>query len=263
MPTAIVIPARYGSKRLQGKPLRKIGNTTLLQRVVHLAKSCAEKENIPVLVATEDQRIFAHAEECGAYPIMTPSSCPTGTDRVHFAIELYQETTGTTIDFVLNMQGDAPFTPKSHIQALLQAEKKASVLTPVYNLSWQELEALREHKRHSPFSGTTAIVDTNGYAVWFSKNILPAIRHEEALRETSLKSPVYRHIGLYGYTTSFLKNYVTWPESLYEQLEGLEQLRILERGEKIQACLVEEPSPSLSGIDTERDLELANRLEVV
>ena len=131
-------------------------------------------------------------------------------------------------------------------------------MTPVVRLSWAELDELRISKQSTPFSGTTAILDKNNHALWFSKNIIPAIRSED---RGSPLSPIYRHIGLYGYARTSLERYVTLPQSVYEELEGLEQLRALENGMTIQAVVVDyKGRPAMTGIDSPEDLIRAEKL---
>jgi len=142
-----------------------------------------------------------------------------------------------------------------------QNTEQLEALTPVRRLTWAQLDKLRENKKTTPFSGTTATVDKNGRALWFSKNIIPAIRKEEKHREQSDMSPVLQHIGLYGFTPEALKKFCALPQSPYENLEGLEQLRMLENGIKLQTVeIFLEKGPAMSGIDTPEDLERAEAL---
>ncbi len=260
MNTLIVIPARFNSTRFPGKPLAKIAGKSMLSRVVGIAKAAIHtKSNIELAVATDDKRILAHCDEINVHAVMTPIECETGTDRALATIKALQ----TTPDFVINLQGDVPLMPPAFITALLdeiESDPTVSMLTPVTQLSWDDLDALRHHKKTTPFSGTCAILDKNNNAVWFSKNIIPAIRKEEAHRLTSSLSPVFRHIGLYGYSRELLEKYVTWPPSHYEQLEGLEQLRVLEQGHSIRCVKVSSNRPTLSGVDSPEDIGRAEAL---
>jgi 3-deoxy-manno-octulosonate cytidylyltransferase (CMP-KDO synthetase) len=254
MKTAIIIPARYGSTRFPGKPLTMIGGQTMLSRVVSIASQAAENiPNVTVAVATEDARIFDHAQELGVIALMTSDNCATGSDRVLEAITHM----GEDFDFVLGLQGDAPFTPVEAPIKMLEAFKAnpdIEVVTPVINLRWSELDNLREQKKVTPFSGTTAIIDESGKALWFSKNILPAIRKEETYRNNEF-SPVFQHIGLYGYRVDVLKKFVSLPQGHYEKLEGLEQLRLLENGISIQSVSVDVPAGlAQAGIDSPEDV---------
>ncbi|PIR38428.1 MAG: 3-deoxy-manno-octulosonate cytidylyltransferase [Alphaproteobacteria bacterium CG11_big_fil_rev_8_21_14_0_20_39_49] len=257
---AIIIPARYGSSRFEGKPLAHIAGKSMLQRVHEIAKSAIEKIGQgEVFVATEDDRIKLHAESIGAKSVMTPDSCKTGSDRVLSACE----NIGYEPDMVINLQGDAPLTPVSFVEAIakqLLDDDSADVVTPVVQLSWEALDVLRESKKTTPFSGTTAIVDKDDNALWFSKNIIPAIRNEQHLRLQGEISPVLKHVGMYGYKYDALKKFVSLPEGIYEKLEGLEQLRIIESAMKIKAVRVEYGSISPIGVDTPED---AKRVEEI
>jgi 3-deoxy-manno-octulosonate cytidylyltransferase (CMP-KDO synthetase) len=254
----IVIPARYGSTRFPAKPLHLIAGKTLLARVVEVAKAAAAQTGAQLVVATDDVRIETHAAELGAASVMTDPALPSGTDRAFAAAQ------GFDVDFVVNLQGDAPFTPPAMIAALIEAARgdadTADVYTPVTAMTWAALDALREHKKTSPFSGTTCIADENGKALWFSKQIIPAIRNETKLQAAGEPSPVLRHVGLYAYTLAALARYVALPMGRYEALEGLEQLRFLENGMRVRAVLAEGSPFDLGGIDTPEDAAEAERL---
>jgi 3-deoxy-manno-octulosonate cytidylyltransferase (CMP-KDO synthetase) len=255
MRTTIVIPARYGSTRFPGKPLAMIAGQTMLQRVVRIAQAAARgSSDISILVATDDKRIARHAEELGVGWAMTPESCPTGTDRVQASISQLI----TRPDFVLNLQGDAPMTPPDFLRAMINSFEKdpTDLVTPVTQMTWEQLDKLRENKRATPFSGTTAAFDEKtGNAFWFSKNIIPALRKEKELREHSPLSPVWRHLGLYGYSFAMLEKYTDLPEGKFEKLEGLEQLRVLEHGYKIRCVPVDyKGRASMSGVDSPEDV---------
>lgn len=258
MKTAIIIPARYSSTRFPGKPLAILKGKPVLERVVDVAlATIKEISNVTYHVATDDDRIKIFCDDNKIPVIMTGSNFETGTDRVMAAVK----TLHTQPDFIINLQGDAPFTPADFVIDIIksyQANPHSDIVTPVVQLSWDELDALRESKKLTPFSGTTTILDKNNRALWFSKNIFPAIRKED--RKQPL-SPVYRHIGLYGYTYSALEKYINLPLSHYEQLEGLEQLRAIENGLTIQAVVVDyKGRPAMTGIDSPEDLIRAEAL---
>lgn len=261
MKTLIVIPARYGSTRLPGKPLAVIAGRTLLQRVVDIAKTAsANSPLIHYVVATDDERIAAHAAALEAPCVMTSPTCPTGTDRVREAMEQ----TDFQADFIINLQGDAPLTPPDFLSAMMASFEKepCDVVTPVTQMSWEDLDKLRENKKSTPFSGTTVAFNENtGLAYWFSKNILPALRKEDTLRKQSRLSPVWRHIGLYGYSRAMLTRFATLAEGHFEKLEGLEQLRVIENGYSIRCVRVDyQGRPSMSGIDSPEDIARAEEL---
>lgn len=256
MKTVIVIPARYASTRFPGKPLHPINGVSMLARTVGAARQAGARTGARVLVATDDDRIASHAEEIGVSAVMTDPDLPSGTDRCRAAAEL----AAPEADFIVNLQGDAPFTPPEHVAALIDSAGAGDVVTPVIQLTWKALDALREHKKTTPFSGTTCIRGPDGRALWFSKIILPAMRNEAKLRQAGELSPVLQHVGLYGYSRSALDQISKLKLSRYEELEGLEQLRFLENGLSVYAVPV---APSLlpsAGIDTPEDAARATRV---
>lgn len=258
--TAIVIPARYGSTRFPGKPLALLAGKTVLERVVGVAREAASATaHVSVHVTTDDDRIADEASRIGVSCLRTATELATGTDRVMAAVAQLPDQP----DFVINLQGDAPLTPPDFVSALIEAygSSRADIVTPVVRLSWDELDRLRASKEKTPFSGTTAVMDEQGRALWFSKIIIPAIRKEDALRQASPLSPVHRHIGLYGYDLGALKKYIALRPGRYEELEGLEQLRALENGMSIRCVTVDyRGRPAMTGIDAPEDLERAERL---
>jgi 3-deoxy-manno-octulosonate cytidylyltransferase (CMP-KDO synthetase) len=257
----IIIPARYSSTRLPGKPLLMIAGKTMLQRVCEIAQqAAAQLPGVGVLVATDDMRILEHATAIGVNAVMTPSECATGTDRLIAAIEQLPVKPNS----VINFQGDSPLTPVAILTALLAkltSSKTNTVVTPMVQLSWAALDSLRTTKQTTPFSGTTVVVNTDQEALWFSKQIIPAIRDEAKLRASSNLSPIYQHLGLYGYTLDMLQTFAKLPSGYYEQLEGLEQLRLLENGYKIHTVKVELPDlRAWRGVDTLDDAKLVEQL---
>lgn len=261
MRAILIIPARYGSTRLPGKPLTRIAGQTMLSRVCAIARAAArDSGNIDVVVATDDARIGAHCEEIGAPWVMTPASCPSGTDRALAALRQLPQ----AYDVVISLQGDAPLTPPDFVAAMLRAfetDPTIEVVTPAVRLSWPELDRLQAQKRETPFSGTCVVVDTHGNARWFSKQIIPAMRNEDALRRQGSLSPVLRHVGLYGYTRKMLETYVTLPAGYYEKIEGLEQLRVLEHGYGIRVVEVDyRGRAAMSGVDSPEDVARAEAL---
>lgn len=255
--TLIVIPARYGSTRLPGKPLVNIHGMTMLERVYCAAVEASSAiQGCRVVIATDDERIEEHARQIGAEAVMTDPACSSGTERAYLAASMMD----TRPEFVLNLQGDTPLTPVGVISEvltrLIDKEKREAVVTPVIQLTWQALRALREHKKKSPFSGTTVIIGDDGRALWFSKNIIPAIRGESFMEDAGGYSPVYMHIGMYGYPMDLLEEYVHLSESRYERIESLEQLRLLENNIVIDTVDVKVGDMTiLGGVDTEADLD--------
>ena len=260
MQTSIVIPARWNSSRLPGKPLVLIAGKTMLERVVRIAQQAAKGLHVTIVVATDDDRIASCAESYGVTVIRTSVNCATGTDRVCAAMRLM----ASPPDYVLNLQGDAPLTPPDFVRAVLDRllQGGCDVATPVTQLSWPELDALRKAKLSTPHSGTTAVFDQkSGKAHWFSKAIFPVLRQEATLRQRSDMSPVWRHVGLYGYSREMLEKFVSWPEGTYERLEGLEQLRILEHGYSMVCVPVSYGGRiGMSGVDSPEDVVRAEGL---
>ncbi|ABI77597.1 putative 3-deoxy-D-manno-octulosonate cytidylyltransferase [Hyphomonas neptunium ATCC 15444] len=260
MQTLIVVPARYGSTRLPGKPLAKIAGKTMVSRVADLARRAAARlgKGAEFVVATDDTRILQYCRDNNINVVMTDPALPSGSDRALAAVDGL----GMSPDFVVNLQGDAPFTPAEHVVAVVEALEKSGTdaATPYIRLSWAALDQLRNHKAQTPFSGTTLVKDPKGRAIWFSKIILPAIRKEPELRKLNDLSPVCQHVGLYGFRLDTLRRYCALPESYYERLEGLEQLRLIENGFSVQAVEVKPGKIAIPGIDTAEDIALAERL---
>lgn len=258
MKTLIVIPARWRSTRLPGKPLADLAGKTLLQRAAEIGAVAASRRcGIEMVVATDDARVADHARALGHRVTMTDGGIANGTARALAAARAMAAPPG----IVVNLQGDNPFTPPATLLAVIDAlVAGATVATPVVALDWEGLDRLRGHKVQSPFSGTTCVRDAAGRALWFSKQIIPAVRDEAQERARSASSPVFRHIGLYGYTLDALEAFCAAPISHYERLEGLEQLRFLELGIAVQTVLVPRHPLSMTGIDTARDLDAARDL---
>lgn len=204
-----------------------------------------------LIVATDDLEIAHHARAAGCEAAMTDSAIATGSGRALAAARQRAKPPR----FVVNLQGDSPFQPTGALRSVMAAlQSGAEVATPVIALDWAALDALRDHKARSPFSGTTCARAPDGRALWFSKNIIPAIRGEEALRTARTFSPVWRHVGLYGYTFDALTRFEATPPTALENLEGLEQLRLLELGIPVTTVPVDPPLFDSSGIDTEADI---------
>lgn len=213
--------------------------------------------NIALVVATDDAEIADHAQDVGCPAVMTDRAIATGSGRA-LAAALAMP---VAPQFVVNLQGDSPFQPEGALSAVIAAlERRAQVATPVIALDWPSLDALREHKVRSPFSGTSCARAPDGRALWFSKTIIPAIRDEDRLRASQPVSPVWRHVGLYGYALEALRRFEACPPTALERLEGLEQLRLLELGIPVMTVAVDPPRFDSSGIDTEADIVRVERL---
>lgn len=258
MSLLVVIPARAGSTRLPMKPLRRIAGVSLLHRTIAMARRTLTDMEATLVVATDDPGIAAHAEEVGCRAVLTDAAIASGSGRA-LAAALLQS---PLPDLVVNLQGDAPFQPPAALAGVINALHRngVDVATPVVQLSWEALDALREHKKIAPSSGTTCARAGDGHALWFSKTILPAMRDEAGMRAAGLPCPVWRHIGLYGYRLPALAAFEASPPTTLERLEGLEQLRLLELGFRIETVEVAPAVFDISGIDTEADIARAEAL---
>lgn len=239
----IVIPARYGSTRLPGKPLAKIAGVMMVERVWRLAM--AVKGVSEVVVATDDVRIAEAVEGFGGKAVMTPESCANGTERALAAVQAM----GGEFTHVINLQGDAPVTPPWVIQAMvdgLRDDAEAALVTPAIVLEGEGLAKFLEEKKVTPASGTTVVCDVRGRAMYFSKAVIPQVRGGGGR--------VLRHIGLYGYRLDALKQMVSLPETPLEKAEKLEQLRALENRIPIKVVEVDYRGRSHASVDSPEDV---------
>ncbi|KGB83700.1 MAG: manno-octulosonate cytidylyltransferase [Pseudomonadota bacterium] len=238
MPVLIVIPARYASTRYPGKPLVGLKGAnglekSLIQRSWEAA--CAVPGDPRVVVATDDDRIRLAAQAFGAEVVMTSESCANGTER---CAEAY-DALGGGFDIVVNLQGDAPLTPAWFVEELvagLRADPVAEVATPVLRCDGQTLNALLEDRRAGRVGGTTAVFGQDRKALYFSKEVIPYTGRTYA---DDAETPVFHHVGVYAYRPSALAAYPRWAAGPLEQLEGLEQLRFLERERPVLCVEVE------------------------
>lgn len=248
-----VIPARYGSSRLPGKPLADLQGKPLLYYVYSRARRAQTLNR--VLIATDDHRIQEAVAAFGGDVVMTASGHRSGTDRIGEAVE------NIDAEIVVNIQGDEPLIDSVAIDRtvrMLQDDPDADMATlqaPIHDSGdlWNP-------------NVVKVVTDQRGYAVYFSRAPIPYVRikqmagadlkavvekHPEMLRKFS------RHVGLYAYRRSFLLRFIRWEPSPLELLEDLEQLRAIEHGAKI---IVGETSSGIIGIDTPEDLERIREL---
>ncbi|MBF9014414.1 MULTISPECIES: 3-deoxy-manno-octulosonate cytidylyltransferase [unclassified Oceanispirochaeta] len=264
---AIIIPARYASTRLPGKPLVKILGKEMLLHVWEIANSIQiNNDYVKAFVATDDERIRVFCLQNSINCIMTSETCNTGTERVAEAVEKISHN-GFTPEFIINLQGDNPLCPTWFLQELINEfnrNESIEIATTVVNLTWEDLDTMRDNKVSTPFSGTCVVFDANRNAMYFSKNIIPAIRKEENVRLKSSYSPVYRQPGLYGYSLKSLRKIKILTDGFYEKYEGLEQLNFLENGLKIKCVEVDYKDfnklNSISGIDSPEDVVRAENI---
>jgi len=229
--TLVIIPSRIGSTRLAKKPLLKIGNQTMIERVSiqTIASGLAN-----IYVATDDIDIFNQLSECRINSIMTPSDCQSGTDRVYTAWQKLSNK--NQFDYIINVQGDMPFVDPSIIQKVAEAlwESKCDIVTPVVKVNTDD--AISE-------SNVKVVATLNNKALYFSRSLIPNGATE-----------FLYHVGIYGYKAQSLEKFVNLPMTFLEKVERLEQLRALENGMSIEICYVDTMPIS---IDTPADLEKA------
>ena len=228
----VIIPARFASTRLPGKPLIRVKNKPIIQWVYERAS--LSKLADEVIVATDDKNIYETVKSFGGNAVMTSDDHKSGSDRIA-EIVLKDK----NIDIVVNVQGDEPLIQPESIDLAINAlikDKKADISTLIRIIKDRE-ELLNPNV-------VKAVIDNNGYALYFSRAPLPYERN-------CGESPYYAHIGLYGYRRESLLKMTEYPQSSLEKAESLEQLRALQNGLRIKTLLVDYKPV---GIDTEEDL---------
>ena len=244
---SVAIPARYGASRLPGKPLRLIGGVPMVLHVARRALAAGARE---VVVATDDARI---AQALAGEPLqvcLTRADHASGTDRL---AEVADQRGWDDGHVVVNLQGDEPFAPPEGIRAVARTlveagTEMATLATPV-----TDLETLFDP------NAVKLVRDARGRALYFSRAPIPWERDRFARDRLSPPGPeALRHIGIYAYRAGFLRRYAKMPPGRLEQVESLEQLRVLEAGFRIAVALTPEPFPP--GVDTPEDLARAESL---
>lgn len=237
MKIACIIPSRYASTRLPGKPLRMIAGETLVHRVYERA-ALAKLPDI-VIVATDNEKIESEVKSFGGRVMMTSPDHPTGTDRLaEVAASL------TDYDIVVNVQGDEPFVNPDVIDSL------AKMLAERDDLDMTTAAAPLKEDEYDDPSAVKVVVNQKGEALYFSRSLIPYPRNEFSV-------PPLKHVGIYAYRRDFLLAYAGMKQTPLEKTESLEQLRALEMGYKIGVIRIDSED---IGIDTEEDLKKANRL---
>lgn len=241
----VIIPARYASTRLPGKPLLDIAGQPMILRVVECARRSGAKR---VVVATDDARIHDVVTAAGVEALMTRADHPSGTDRLAEAIDRL----GFSDDaIVVNLQGDEPLMPPRLLQqvaGLLAARPGAVMATACHAISNRE-DFLNPNV-------VKVVTDQEGHALYFSRAPIPWPR-DAMLGAATAPLKAFRHIGLYAYRAGFVARYADWPACPLEATESLEQLRVLWNGEKIAVVEADEAPPA--GVDTPEDLERVRR----
>lgn len=230
--TAIIIPARYGSSRLEGKPLIVVCGKPIIQWVYEKAQQSKLADII--IVATDDQRIYDAVKSFGGNVEMTSTEHKCGSDRIKEVVMRHPE-----ISYVVNLQGDEPLIKPESIDAVaknVKEDKLADISTLIRKITPEEAENPNLVK---------CVVDNLGFAMYFSRSKIPFERNVG-------KSDFYGHLGIYGYKRDALIRMTELPQSSCEMSESLEQLRALQNGMKIKTSVVDFIPV---GIDTIEDLE--------
>lgn len=237
MHIACIIPARYGSTRLPGKPLAMISDKPMIQRVYEQVSKATEIEQ--VIVATDDQRVYDAVVAFGGQAMMTRPDHLTGTDRLAEVAA-----THTEIDVIINVQGDEPLIDANVIDALAREFKEDSSL----QMGTVGCPLLEEE--YNEPSAVKVIVNRLGNAMYFSRSLIPYPRN-------AFVQPPLKHVGMYGYQRQFLLDYAKMEPTPAELTESLEQLRALENGYTIRVITTDQ---RFVGVDTPEDLDRVNEI---
>lgn len=249
MKFTVVIPARFASTRLPGKPLLDICGKPMIQ---HVYERALESGAGRVVIATDEAKIEAVARGFGAQVCMTAAHHGSGTERLSEVVERL----GFAADeIVVNLQGDEPMMPPQLLQQVAQnldghpAAPVATLAEPIHGAA----------ELFNP-NVVKVVSDEQGYALYFSRAPIPWNRDAFAVTTAELPqgSRYLRHIGLYAYRAGFIKEYVGWPACPLEGVESLEQLRVLWHGHKIHVA--EAQAATVAGVDTPQDLERVRQL---
>ncbi|KQN67894.1 MULTISPECIES: 3-deoxy-manno-octulosonate cytidylyltransferase [Rahnella] len=236
-----IIPARYGSSRLPGKPLADINGKPM---VVHVMERALESGAKRVIVATDHPEVVKAVEAAGGEVCMTRADHQSGTERLAEVIELCQFADD---EIIVNVQGDEPLIPPVIIRQVAEnlANSEAGMSTLAVPIETAE-EAFNPN-------AVKVVRNAKGYAMYFSRAAIPWERERFAVSKETIGDVFLRHIGIYAYRAGFIRQYVKWEPSELEHIELLEQLRVLWYGEKIHVD-VAKAIPSV-GVDTPEDLE--------
>lgn len=240
-----IIPARYGSTRLVGKPLIDLGGKPMVQHTYERAARARSLES--VLVATDDGRIYQAVKQFGGTAVMTPATCTSGSDRIaHVLREMLDA------DIVVNIQVDEPLLDPEMIDEAVQPlldDEAVQVATLVKRITNpDDLTNVNIPK---------VVLDKKHFALYFSRAIIPSPRDDGNMNEWLRKHVFYKHIGIYVYRRSFLIQFSQMERTSLEEAEQLEQLRILENGYRIKCAITERESMS---VDTPKDVERIREL---
>ncbi len=234
--TIAIIPSRYGSSRLEGKPLALIKGKSMIQRVYEQAQK--SKAVTRAIVATDDERIINAVQSFGGEAVMTSENCRSGTDRVAETAVMMGLSDD---DIIVNIQGDQPvFNP-------ITIDELIAPFADDQNLAMSTLAfKIQDEREITDPKDVKVTFDNNGFAMYFSRAQIPYPRDAETTAD------FYKHLGFYAYKKSFLDKLVTLPTGTCEHVEKLEQLRVLEFGYKIKVVITPYDSPE---IDLPEDIE--------
>ena len=236
-----IIPARYASTRFPGKPLALLGGKPVIQHVYEKVASSLEE----AYVATDDKRIYDAVIAFGGKVVMTRTDHKSGTDRIEEAIEKI----GGNWDVIVNVQGDEPFVDKSQLETICHCFDDVTTQIATLGKTFANMAAVENP--NSP----KIVVDNQGFAMYFSRSIIPFVRGKEQAEWIS-HYPFLKHLGIYAYRKEVLREVTQLPQSSLEIAESLEQLRWLQNGYKIKVGITEVETV---GIDTPLDLERAEK----
>lgn len=237
-----IIPARYASTRFPGKPLAILGGKTVIQRVYEQVANILDD----VYVATDDERILKAVQDFGGNAVMTSPDHKSGTDRIEEAVNII----GKKFDVIINIQGDEPFIQASQIETICKCFNDKDTMIATLGRPFTANDSIKDLENpNSP----KLICDNKGFAMYFSRSIIPYIRGEE--KENWINKFTYlKHIGLYAYRANVLSEITKLPQSSLEIAESLEQLRWLQNGYRIKVGIT---NFETIGIDTPDDLKKA------
>jgi 3-deoxy-manno-octulosonate cytidylyltransferase (CMP-KDO synthetase) len=236
-----IIPARWSSTRFPGKPLVKIGNKTMIQRVYEQSKKAIDY----VLVATDDLRIVDEVKRFNGQVVMTGDFHKSGTDRCAEAIKVFETQKGLQFDIIVNIQGDEPFIQPEQILQVVDCFKDES--TQIATL----IKRISNNKDLNNPNNPKVVLNSNNEAIYFSRSTIPYIVNVD-ISEWLSKFDFFEHLGLYAYKKEILEKITTLEPSSLEIAESLEQNRWIENGFKIK---VAETGFENISIDTEEDLK--------
>lgn len=231
--TAIIIPARYGSSRLEGKPLLEVMGKPVIQWVYEKAQQSKLADLI--IVATDDKRIYDCVKSFGGEVEMTSVEHKCGSDRIMEVVSRHPE-----ISYICNLQGDEPLIKPESIDAVIKNVKDDD-MADISTL----IRVLTDEEEINNPNLVKCVIDNNGFALYFSRSKIPFERNSNI-------ATFYGHLGIYGYKRSALEAMTTLPQTPLERTESLEQLRALENGMRIKTSIVDFVPV---GIDTREDLE--------